>query len=340
MIKGWGTRAAIRWAHFWMRFASLSTFGRIATRIATSVPLPYLDYYVQQGLAHLSEFGYIAGSVRIHHDALGLGRHVFINDGVCILRDQNGGPLILGDRVWVGDGCVFTTGQHGSIEIGALTSIGRGCGLVAYLSAIRIGAHAMIAANCHFYSYNHGIAPGVMMQKQPLGTKGDIVVEDDVWIGTGSIILSGVRIGTGAVVGAGAVVTRDVPAGTIVAGNPARVVRHRDQQKVDLIRDDHREAIILRRLDGTIKYWNSEAAHLYGWEPEEAIDKQSHSLLNTKFPQPLGLIQEQLILNGHWEGTLVHLRRDGVQMIVRSRWELRGDQSDGANILEINRLAS
>lgn len=50
-------------------------------------------------------------------------------------------------------------------------------------------------------------------------------IEDDVWVGTGAIILPGVHVGRGAVVGAGAVVTRDVAAGTVVAGNPARPVR-------------------------------------------------------------------------------------------------------------------
>lgn len=57
--------------------------------------------------------------------------------------------------------------------------------------------------------------------------RGDLVVGNDVWIGTGAMILPGVRIGNGAVVAAGAVVTRDTPAYAIVAGNPARVVRHR-----------------------------------------------------------------------------------------------------------------
>jgi acetyltransferase-like isoleucine patch superfamily enzyme len=51
-----------------------------------------------------------------------------------------------------------------------------------------------------------------------------VVIEDDVWIGIGALVLKGVRIGTGSRVGAGAVVTSDVPPGTMVAGNPARIV--------------------------------------------------------------------------------------------------------------------
>lgn len=58
-------------------------------------------------------------------------------------------------------------------------------------------------------------------------TKGPVVIGDDVWIGFRAIILSGVTIGRGAVVAAGSVVTKDVPAYTIVGGNPARVIRPR-----------------------------------------------------------------------------------------------------------------
>jgi acetyltransferase-like isoleucine patch superfamily enzyme len=61
-----------------------------------------------------------------------------------------------------------------------------------------------------------------------------IVVEDDAWIGAGAVILPGVRIGQGAIVGAGAVVTRDVPPFTIVAGAPARVIRTLVEQDPDV----------------------------------------------------------------------------------------------------------
>ncbi len=66
-------------------------------------------------------------------------------------------------------------------------------------------------------------------------SKGDIVVDDDVWLGCGAIVLSGVHIGQGAVVAAGAVVTKDVPPYAIVGGVPAKVIRYRFNE--ELIRE-------------------------------------------------------------------------------------------------------
>jgi len=77
-----------------------------------------------------------------------------------------------------------------------------------------------------------GIENGPGFVKGRPYTKGDVIIENDVWIGYGVTIMSGVKIGNGAVVGARAVVTRDVEPYTIVAGNPARVIRKRFSEEV------------------------------------------------------------------------------------------------------------
>ena len=66
----------------------------------------------------------------------------------------------------------------------------------------------------------------IPMVKQPILRK-RIIVEDDVWIGAGAVILGGVRIGTGSIVGAGSVVTRDVKPFSVVVGTPALMIRKR-----------------------------------------------------------------------------------------------------------------
>lgn len=72
----------------------------------------------------------------------------------------------------------------------------------------------------------------VFGEEREATTKGEIIVEDDAWIGMSSIILSGVKIGKGAVIAAGSVIAKDVPPYAIVGGNPAKVIKYRFSGKV------------------------------------------------------------------------------------------------------------
>lgn len=100
-----------------------------------------------------------------------------------------------------------------------------------------IGNYCSIAANVVFLlGHDHRVdclstfpykAEVLHEQKSEAISKGNIIIDDDVWIGYGAIIMSGVHIGQGAVVAAGAVVTKDVPPYAIVGGVPAKLIKYR-----------------------------------------------------------------------------------------------------------------
>jgi acetyltransferase-like isoleucine patch superfamily enzyme len=173
--------------------------------------------------------GYVSPKAEIDHSQLRTRAHVFIGDHVKIMEGAESGYIDLGDQVELHRELTLHTGQGGNITIGPRSSVHAGCFLIAYKSSIRIGADVQIASNSAFYPYNHGFAPGALIADQPLTSRGDIVLEDDVNIGFGVIVLDGVTIGKGAAVGAGSVVVQDIPPGAIAMGVPARVLRMRSE---------------------------------------------------------------------------------------------------------------
>lgn len=216
-----------------MHFAGLSRVGRIATRLATWFVPPYKSRCY---LAGLNSKGYIAPSSSIHHGCLRLGGNVFIGDRVVIYQAKDGGPVELADGVHLYSDIIIETGEGGCVKIGAGTHIQPRCQLSAYKESIQIGCRVEVAPNCAFYPYNHGFVAGAPIRNQSLKSEGGIVVGDDVWLGTGAVVLDGVRIGDGAVIGAGAVVTRDVPDGAIAFGVPAGVVKMREDYEPEILR--------------------------------------------------------------------------------------------------------
>ena len=92
---------------------------------------------------------------------------------------------------------------------------------------IRIGDGVLIAGHTSINTVSHH-AERVDIPISEQGTEiAPVVIHDDVWIGLNAVILQGVTIGRGAIIGAGAVVTRDIPAWSVVCGVPAKVVRSR-----------------------------------------------------------------------------------------------------------------
>ncbi len=180
-------------------------------------------------LARLTDNPYVDPEAVIHHDGLQLGPQSFIADRVIVYKAAEGGPVTLGSGATVLRDSVLETGQGGSISIGEDTFLHPRSQVMAYVASISIGEHTAIAPNCAFYAYNHGTKPGELIKKQPLESRGDIIIGDGVWIGFGVIVLDGVTIGDGAIIGAGAIVTHDIPANSIAVGNPAKVVSHRGE---------------------------------------------------------------------------------------------------------------
>jgi acetyltransferase-like isoleucine patch superfamily enzyme len=216
------------WSHFWMRMSRVKGLGKLGMRFAAWGVPPYKG---RIRLSDMSPKGYIESDAMIHHPDFQMGKHCFIGSRVAIFERKNGGCITFGDRVEVNRDAVFETGSGGQIHIAANASIHPGCYLFAYVSPITIGSGVMLAPKCALYSYDHSLFPGTPIRLQPLASKGPIDIGDEAWLGFGTIVLSGVKIGKGAAIGAGSVVTNDIPENAIAVGNPARVVKMRTSPK-------------------------------------------------------------------------------------------------------------
>ncbi|MDP4502101.1 acyltransferase [Nonomuraea turcica] len=146
---------------------------------------------------------------------LGAPEKVFISPLAAVYADR----LTLGERSYIAAHAYVTD----DVVMGddcTLNPYSVARGRVVLGNAVRVGAHTSLLG------FNHGAAPDRPVFRQAITSKG-IRIGDDVWIGSNVVVLDGVTIGDHAVVGAGAVVTKDVPAWAMVAGNPARLIRDR-----------------------------------------------------------------------------------------------------------------
>jgi acetyltransferase-like isoleucine patch superfamily enzyme len=148
-------------------------------------------------------------------------RHVFGEQCfISALASVDNDELRLGARSYIAVGAYLTgtlrTGRDCTINAYSVVR-----GRVELGDAVRVGAHTSLLG------FNHGMDdPDIEIFRQPLTSLG-IRVGSDVWIGSHVVVVDGVSIGNRAVIGAGSVVTRDVPAGAVVGGNPAKVLRWR-----------------------------------------------------------------------------------------------------------------
>jgi len=135
-----------------------------------------------------------------------------------------GSRLVIGEDVMIDSFVkVKFTGGSGDVFIGRNSHINSGSVLYSG-NGIRIGDNVLIAANCVFAPTNHEYARRdvPIVAQRFKASRGGIVIEDDVWIGAGCVLLDGVVIRTGAIVGANSLVRGEVQPFAIVAGSPAR----------------------------------------------------------------------------------------------------------------------
>jgi acetyltransferase-like isoleucine patch superfamily enzyme len=172
---------------------------------------------------------------------LSLKSNVVVEGEVIIL----GTPLIdihKGSKLYLGDGVMLTSRNRGShlnihapvklfadrpgaeIRIGEHTRIAGSC--IHAQRSVTIGKRCLIAGNCQIVDANgHDLCfPNVERRPYTEGPCIPIVIEDDVWLGTNTVVLPGVKIGRGSVIGANSVVSASIPPMSVARGNPAEVV--------------------------------------------------------------------------------------------------------------------
>jgi acetyltransferase-like isoleucine patch superfamily enzyme len=142
-----------------------------------------------------------------------------------LLEALDEGRLTIGEGTLLEPGCWLTLASEACIEIGAGCFLNRNT-MLAALERIEIGDHVMFANGCFVGDADHRFDdPGTPITWQGFTSKGPVSIGANCWFGANSVVTSGVTIGERCVIGANSVVTEDLPAGSIAAGAPARVIK-------------------------------------------------------------------------------------------------------------------
>ena len=177
-----------------LKYRKSNLFGSLLIRIK------YLDAFIEDNCS-IKTYG--NSEIRLHKD-------------VCVHKWS---LLVADNRFSDNDSC--------SLVVGAGTYIGEFNNIRAAGGNITIGKNCLVSQHVTMVSSNHSINTGSLIKSQKWLSQ-DIEIGDDVWIGANTVILPGIKIGHGAVIGAGSIVTHDVPEYTIVAGNPAKIIKKRE----------------------------------------------------------------------------------------------------------------
>jgi acetyltransferase-like isoleucine patch superfamily enzyme len=161
-----------------------------------------------------------------HPGRIAIGNHVVIDDQ-CMLdaKGANNRGIDIHDGVFVGRNSILSC-KNGDITLEDGVNIGFNCKVFSG-SSVTIGRNTLLAAYCYVIGGGHEFDNLDQPVQEQRGISKGVTIEEDVWLGAGTLILDGVRIGAQTVVGAGSVVTSDLPPRSVVAGTPARVIRSR-----------------------------------------------------------------------------------------------------------------
>jgi acetyltransferase-like isoleucine patch superfamily enzyme len=142
-----------------------------------------------------------------------------------LLEALDDGRLEVGDGTLLEPGCWLTLSPQARLRIGSGCFLNRGT-MIAVSELVEIGDHTMFANGCFIGDSDHRYDdPDVPITWQGFEPRGPVRIGSNCWFGVSCVVTGGVEIGDRAVIGANSVVTRDIPAGTIAAGAPAKVIR-------------------------------------------------------------------------------------------------------------------
>lgn len=138
-----------------------------------------------------------------------------------------------------------------NLEIGNYVYIGPEAWISTY-GNVKIGNGTIFGPRLKIYTGNHNYDSDTLIPYDEVTIAKEVVIGDNVWVGGDVTILPGVKIEEGAIIGASAVVTKNIPKGAIVGGNPAKVIKYRDLDKYEELKNKG-NIYLKAKLEGKVK---------------------------------------------------------------------------------------
>lgn len=224
--------------------------------------------------------------------AISLGRNCFISPDAHVFTNK----LSVGENSWIAAGAII----RGTISIGANSSVNP---FTHIAGNVTIGEGVRIAGLVSIYGFNHGFGRvDIPIFKQPHTSKG-VVIGDGTWIGANAVVIDGVTVGEHSIIAAGSVVTKDVPKYSIVAGNPAKVIKNRQTESTSPVAPSQKGGQVrglLYSKDPYIDLPFSYPPDMQGWDSEHPI-----------FLEIIAAVRPKLIVEiGTWKGaSAIHMAK-------------------------------